>query len=210
MEIIMETPDWYRGLEPKFKIGQKVYYVSHDDNCPAAQNRRWSESNIRSIKVEIASTNEEELAACTGYSLNAILADNLNSYELYETQEEVEKAVEWFSVVDITDEQWMQLIGDRDLTYPEDYRERFKLERKLEKLQKPWYNFIEAESIEIEESEIGVCCAGISEARDLLQKCCRQGGLIYRDVKSLCLKLANTGHGDMLDPTSTTCFLRSN
>jgi len=98
-------PEWAESFEPRFKVGQEVFYITFDDNCPAALNRgRVGKDNIRSIKCELYEARnfghkwrdrpEGELVLVTnGYVLhhhnfNAPDGETYLGCDLYETEEE--------------------------------------------------------------------------------------------------------------------------
>lgn len=198
-------PDWIPEFEPQFEIDQTVYYIRFDDNCPAAQKgERWKAELVQSIKAEVVKGWKEFEGKpgliCRGYRLQCYNFDAADGetylpYELYDSLEEVKKDCRWFPV-ELSDNEWMALAGARDPS--ERYREVENFEKNQDEKHRPWIHHIIAEPVDIEESEIGVCCAGISAARDLLIKCSQHGGLIYRDVRNLVGAFHGNGHGDMI------------
>jgi hypothetical protein len=90
-------------------------------------------------------------------------------------------------------------LGQRE-SWGEQFDEKDAFEKEHDKKHRPYVHYIEAEPISTEDAELQICCAGISNARDILYKCARQGGLISRDVKKLVASLIGCGHGDILEP----------
>jgi hypothetical protein len=130
---------------------------------------------------------------CTGYRLqrynfNACDGETYAPDELYDSIKTVKEDCRWYPV-ELSDDDWAKLTGKRE--QPEGYA--------APEEDRPWIHRVDSElEVSIEDSEIGVCCAGISAARDLLIACSRHGGMIFRDVRRLVAAFDGSGHGDML------------
>jgi hypothetical protein len=194
---------WHEPMAPEYELGQTVYYIQYDDNRPAAMSgKRWGETVVLSYVVYILNDDKGSVKAlCKGYKLNVYKwpgdSDWYARNEVYGSQEEVEKLCRWFPVEGITDDEWMNLLGDREINSTERAKAKTKFNKQWDH---DWIRHTEAEPIPIEDSELGFCCSCLSNARDILIQCCRHNGLIYRDVQRFYQSMIGGNHGNMLEP----------
>ena len=76
-------------------------------------------------------------------------------HRIFKTAKEATLLSQFKKVKGIIDEEWISALGDRE------------------------------EPVSLEKSELGICCAAISEARDILYKCRNNKGLIQLDINYL-------------------------
>lgn len=125
------------------------------------KEKKAVENFVTAILFELvsASPGREPVLICTRYRLgmrNFEAKDYQFGLDEVYTEEEVKELVKWHPVKGLAKEEWKKAIGGRD----------------------------DAESLE--NCELSRCCAVISDTRDLLLKCQEEGGLIERDVRTLC------------------------
>lgn len=139
------------------------------DSVWVISRRQPTMCNVLSIKLELCSSGKanDPVLLCMGYRLNTLNVDSkdwsFRPHEVYASKELAEKLAQWHPVSDLSEEEWKMAIGVRD------------------------------DDESLEECELSRCCATISSARNILLKCQKDGGLIERDVQSLCALLS--GHG---------------
>lgn len=122
-------------------------------------------ARVLSIVFELRRTSTGNLGLiCTGYRLDIANLDSrdwsFRQDQIYAGQRTARRLAKWHPVGGITEQEWLAAIGDRDL---ED---------------------------SIESCEMSICCAVISECRDILIECRQNGGLIERDLRTLALLLS--------------------
>ena len=173
---VVPVPDqlsWY--IKPVFNVGQKVFFIQYD-GPPREGVVRYDQRAIVAIvsQVRDCTTNMgvgQASIVPMGYDLGTIRMldepEYYKTHELYTTEESVVKATEWIPVSGISPEEWKHAIGP---------------EKAINDTENSYSDHIEFIA---ECTEIGMCCASLSEARHMLYKCQRNGGLIRRDVDRL-------------------------
>lgn len=132
--------------EPPVKLGQAVFYVEFEDNCPAALKQRWAATKVIGYQAVVATWDDgDPKLLCTGFKVESLIfnrepdvclkcgephrgnpypLDVLKPYQVYITQAEVENAVRWYPI-ELTAQEWMNLHGSRtdprDLEYEKEY-----------------------------------------------------------------------------------------
>jgi hypothetical protein len=148
--------------EPKYALGQKVW--TNDGNG-------IDETEVMYHIVKMAECEDDgakvTYAVIQRYVLRQFNVDSDDTYwgedEIYPSRDEAERLTTKVPVK-FSQDDWMAAIG---------------LNSKSDRIH---YD---------EEAELGPCCANISEIRDMLYKCCKDGGLITRDVEALQRMLDN-------------------
>lgn len=210
-----KTLRWYEGRVPNLEIGQKIFYIQWHDNCPAAMTKRWRETTIRALQATILPNRKgKPEVICTGVEIDDIVhRDNcLRPYEIYYTQEEVERDSRWYPV-DLADQEWMNLHGTRETRDRESEKkylspERIKekdledqieaLQQEADSLREHWVHVLKADPVDVEESEIPPCCGNLSEVRDILMYTSKHGGITYYNIRRM-INLLSSSHPEFLD-----------
>lgn len=157
--------EWY--VVPKFNVGQKVFVYIFSEVI---------EVNIRSIVCET----DQKFLYLKGYTLDILDEKSFfRENELYADKEKIIDDYTWYNI-NLKNNEWMQLIGERDIGDT------------LDKL-------LDEEPIPIEECELQVCCGGISADRDILRECCENDGFYKKDFTILVETLINSGHIDVIN-----------
>ncbi len=116
-------------------------------------------AQIISYQIEVIQNSDECISILQGYRLNRFNCNNYPSciFSTHEVYKNKKHAERMakFIPVNIAEHQWKLAIGDRGIVNC------------------------------IEQSELGSCCAAISNARDILIKCHKNNGLIFRDIIKL-------------------------
>lgn len=159
----MSDLKFYKGLEPEYFPGDIVWVVDEGFKVPPCESFvKVFSSTIRSVSCEMG---DKEHFAATGYKLQTMTLrdgfDATHSRYLFKTEKEAKKAAKWYKV-DLDDECYFLAIGS--------VRKGDKIERSSDNLD------------DIEDSELGICCANISDVRDYLMKCQKNKGLCQLDV----------------------------
>ena len=142
--------------KPKFKPNQTVYVINTD--------RKIYKTKIRLVKCNYISIENEDYFSFTGiYEVNDFLrrANGFGTLEekyIFASEKQAVKNTLWIEV-DFPDNDWMQAIGLRS---EEDNK----------------YNI---PFLDISDSDLGVCCAVISDIRDILYKIWEEKGILELD-----------------------------
>lgn len=220
----MNNISWLDGQPPQIEIGQKIYYIEWEDNCPAAMTQRWKETTVRSYHCKAFTEKQMNLVSGDGIvvmvmgvetdsiifdrSEDALIKPYLSPWEIYLDEKSVKHDARWYPL-NLTDQEWMNLHGTREANeeeeenrkkhWDEKHLKAREIEKEIEKLRiqkqkisEPWIHHLEAESVSIDECELGPCCANISEVRDMLMDASAYGGIIYRNVRRITDNLLNS------------------
>ena len=145
---------------PKFKVGQRVWYIMY---------RTVREALVRSIQLEhVCIESKRSMLTCTGYSLfnskeggvpfePLTMSEFFRPSQVYASRQQATSLARWHAVEGITDEQYKAALGSRE----------------------------KGEDDSLDTCELQRCCASISQLRDYLFKCQEGGGLIHRDWRDL-------------------------
>ena len=146
----MKLPELER--EPQFQVRDRVWVIA---------GKNLQEDRVSSILLELCDVggDKQPVLICTGYRLGTANLDSsdfsFRPNEVYATEELAREFAQWHPVIDLSEADWKQAIGDRE------------------------------DDENLEECELSRCCAAISAIRDLLLKCQEDGGLAERDVRNL-------------------------
>ena len=145
---------------PRFKIGQTVYVPEKDEAV---------EATIWAYEAGIFEKNGNLGGVISGYRIrnfvsvrrgcDSDLTSVIRERDFYDDQKKAQEASKFLEVT-LDEEAWRIAVGDRKV-----------------KDEKSPYN--------LENCNLPPCCANISEARDILLYCKRNGGLIVHDREEL-------------------------
>jgi len=162
-------------VKPRFNIGQKIY---------VPERNRVLETTIYGYEAIISEENGNLLGGVSGYSIEHLVSirrgsdsditNVVRARDFYEDKDKAKEASK-FLEVKVDEETWKIAIGDREA---EDENSPYNLQN----------------------CNLSICCADISEARDILIFCRKYNGLIAHDRNELA-DLVN-GHGFNYDTQS--------
>jgi len=190
MKDIYSNISFHPDYCPQFEIGDSVWFIDYN---------RVEESKIVCVVSKVINKSLMELGGTglylilSGYELDLKFApkelgngDNLTfvPWCLYKTKEEAEQDAVFYKCENITDQEWIKALG---------FRNKIPNERKTFIIKKR-DSFRKEEIIDIENSELGICCYAISEIRSLLYNCWKNKGLIKRDISKISYILFESGH----------------
>ena len=139
-------------------------------------SRREVESDqVRSVFFKSMRSDGQEKLLCTGYQLSMTNPDAVDE----------------------------ETFSPRDLYKTKAVAQQLAVWHSVEGIREDeWLQAIgDREEETIEDYELGICCTGLSDVRDLLTQCQQDGGLIERDCRRITALLKGSGHSDKLDIT---------
>jgi len=155
--------------QSKFELGDEIYAVCGPDNVVKSSIKYFQGLILKDRKKEIICFAKQADIGTFIFDKYFNDIDNCMVPLKYLTKNE-EKALEWkkWYPVSMTEE-WLEAIGDRD-----------KQEDEVGNIE--------------DGCELGICCANISEIRDVLYKCREKGGMIGWERENLQQRLDNSCH----------------
>lgn len=160
---------WLEDCEPEFEVGKEVWVrrSAKDETGNAAFQKTiaFQKAIVMAYVATIAKEdfkNEDMVAVVSQYRLNVFNPEELGSCnflakDIYKSEEEARRLNELVEIK-FSDKKWKEAIG---------------LGPKSDRLD---YD---------DEAELGSCCAAISEIRDALWLCCKNGGMTRQEIEGL-------------------------
>jgi hypothetical protein len=142
----------------RLSVGDKAWIIHRKE-----VRQYW----VRSIQFELQNFgNREPELICTGFTFyeqkgglvpcdSETGSEYYRPYEVYANRRRALRNARWHAVEGVSDEQWRRAIGTRE------------------------------DDKSLDSCEMHRCCANVSQLRDYLLKCQRDGGLIHRDWRDL-------------------------
>lgn len=87
--------EWH--VEPTVKIGQEIFYIAFDNNCPAALTQRWNSTKVRAYEAVVFAAKDVpqhlrddskqdadcQIVYCTGYKIDSFIFDHQPDRSFY-------------------------------------------------------------------------------------------------------------------------------
>jgi hypothetical protein len=155
---MLRLPVYPSHASQRLTVGDKAWVIDHKE-----VRQYW----VRSIQFELLHLgNREPELICTGFTFweqkgglmphnSETMSEYFRPFEVYTNRPTAVRHARWHAVEGVSDEQWACAIGTRE------------------------------DDKSLDTCEMQRCCANVSQLRDYLLKCQRDGGLIHRDWRDL-------------------------